>query len=127
MFSDGPAILNWLSVLMEPPERGDLEIPALLDPREAYVAQIFSPGRFSTLAILKACNVSIVLSSRYSKPAMWVSSTVELCSFVVQAEMCRRSDFSIWSIWKFRDFYYMFDPFSPDVRTVELQHRLFPT
>ncbi|KAI0231198.1 nucleoporin 160 [Lamellibrachia satsuma] len=54
---DGPAILNWLTVLMEPAERSNLEIPNHVDPREAYVAQIFSPGRFSTLAILKACNI----------------------------------------------------------------------
>ncbi|KAK2174344.1 hypothetical protein NP493_810g00006 [Ridgeia piscesae] len=57
IFSEGPAILNWLTVLMEPVERSDLEIPTHVDPREAYVAQIFTPGRFSTLAILKACNI----------------------------------------------------------------------
>ena len=65
--SDGPAILNWLTVLMEPAERSNLEIPNHVDPREAYVAQIFSPGRFSTLAILKACNVSSFHSSLQSK------------------------------------------------------------
>jgi len=62
--SEGPAILNWLTVLMEPVERSDLEIPTHVDPREAYVAQIFTPGRFSTLAILKACNVSISVTRK---------------------------------------------------------------
>ena len=46
---------------MEAPEPEDLLIYGFLDPREAFLDHIFTPGRFSVQSILKALSVSLSL------------------------------------------------------------------
>ena len=49
---------RWLTVFMAQPEAVDVAVPAHLEPREAYLTHIFTPGRFTAAAITRALNVS---------------------------------------------------------------------
>ncbi|XP_074660540.1 nuclear pore complex protein Nup160-like [Tubulanus polymorphus] len=48
---------NWKQVHLEPSEDSELIIPPNVDPRQAYIQQLFAPGKFSSHAIYKALNI----------------------------------------------------------------------
>ena len=49
------------TVIRETREPTELCIPGHLEPREYYIEQIFSPGKFNALTIFQALNVSSMI------------------------------------------------------------------
>ncbi|CAH1786774.1 unnamed protein product, partial [Owenia fusiformis] len=54
---ESTSIDSWNPVFLQPQEVEEIEVPDHKDPRETYLQHIFSPGRFSTQAIVKALQI----------------------------------------------------------------------